>query len=70
MARGNYLPVKSILRMIELLSSTDLAFIDIAERMGCSKSTVISVNRRFQVRRYNGKRSRWHIGANPNEIRQ
>jgi hypothetical protein len=27
---------------------------EIAARMSCSKSTVISINRRFRVREYNG----------------
>jgi DNA-binding MurR/RpiR family transcriptional regulator len=32
---------------------------EIAERISISKSTVIAINRRFQVRNYGGMRTRW-----------
>jgi DNA-binding CsgD family transcriptional regulator len=32
---------------------------EIAERMSCSRSVVVSINREFQIRAYNGRRSRW-----------
>jgi hypothetical protein len=53
------MPVESIRRVIHLLSSTEMTVSEIAERMACSRSTVVAINRRFQVRAYNGLRSSW-----------
>ena len=50
---------EEIRQVIRLLSSTEMTIGEIAERMSCSRSTVISINRRFQVREYNGRRTRW-----------
>jgi hypothetical protein len=37
----------------------------IAKRMGCSRSAIVSINRKFQVREYAGRRSTWQmIGQN------
>ena len=47
-----------VLKVIYLLSSTDMTAGAIAMRMSCSKSTILSINRKFQVRQYNGLRSR------------
>ena len=43
-----------IRQIVHLLSSTEMAVSEIAERMACSRSTIISINRRFEVRQYNG----------------
>jgi IS30 family transposase len=50
---------EEVRQVIRLLSSTEMTIGEIAERMSCHRSTVISINRRFQVREYNGRRSRW-----------
>jgi hypothetical protein len=57
--QGLAMPVESVRQVIHLLSLTEMTASEIAERMSCSKSTVISINRRFQVRAYNGRRSSW-----------
>jgi hypothetical protein len=44
--------VESIRQVVHLLSSTQMTVVEIAERMSCTKSSVISINRRFQVRPY------------------
>jgi hypothetical protein len=44
-----------------LLLTTDLSIGFIAERMGCSSSAVASINRKYQVRNYQGRRSNWTI---------
>jgi len=36
---------------------------EIALRMGFSPSTIISINRRSDIRRYNGKRAQWEQGT-------
>ena len=46
-------------KIIVLLSSTDMSLPEIAQRMGCSRSAVASINRRFQVRDYAGLRREW-----------
>jgi len=56
--RGWSLSEMEIRRIADLLSETDLAVASIAERMGCSKSAIMSVNRRFQIRDY-GKASEY-----------
>ena len=50
-------------RIIGLLSETDMAIPEIAERMTCSRSAIVSINRRFQVRTYSGRRSIWTVNT-------
>jgi hypothetical protein len=54
---------EGIRQIVHLLSSTEMALGEIAERMSCSRSTVISINRKFEVRQYNGLRSSWSKGV-------
>jgi hypothetical protein len=61
--QGNALSQVEIRTIVSLLKSTDMALGDIAERMGCSRSAVASINRRFQIRMYAGQRSRWSVAA-------
>ena len=49
-----------ISRMVSLLTSTDMSITDIAKRMRCSVSAVNSLNRRMNVRHYDGRRTSWH----------
>ena len=57
--RGKIMAQESVQRIVDLLASTEMTVTEIAERMACSKSVVIAINRRFQVRAYNGLRTRW-----------
>jgi len=57
--QGRSMRGDEVQQVIHLLFSTDMTVGEIAERMSCSKSTVISINRRFQVREYGGLRSSW-----------
>jgi DNA-binding CsgD family transcriptional regulator len=57
--QGRYMPVERIRQVIHLLTSTEMTVKEIAERMSCSRSVVRSINRKFQIREYNGRRSRW-----------
>jgi hypothetical protein len=56
---GWYLTLEEIKRIVLLLRETDMSLADIASRMCCSKGTIASVNRKFQIRAYKGKRSNW-----------
>ncbi len=59
--RGWSLSEMEIRKIAYLLSETDLAAASIAERMGCSKSAIMSVNRRFQIRDYGKHRNTWNV---------
>jgi hypothetical protein len=63
MERGQGKPISSekIAKIKKLLASTDLSMPDIAERMGCTRGRVVSINRRFQLRIYANKRSSWVV---------
>jgi hypothetical protein len=62
MARqGCVLQQSEVRRIVSLLASTDMTIPAIAQRLGCSRSAVVSINRRFQVRDYAGHRSTWEV---------
>jgi Homeodomain-like domain-containing protein len=58
-SRGKALSENQVRKIISLLASTELTVPEIAERMGCSRSTVVSVNRFHGIRDYQGHRSVW-----------
>jgi hypothetical protein len=62
--QGRALSDEQVRRILSLLASTELSVPEISERMGCSRSTVISLNRFHGVRDYQGHRSKW-ISAAP-----
>jgi len=57
--QGRHISGETIRQMIYLLSSTEMTVSEIAERTGYSKSTVLTINRKFQVRKYKGLRTSW-----------
>ncbi len=62
MARQGYsLSETEIRRIAHLLSETDLDAGSIAERMGCSKTAVMAINRRFYIRDYGNHRNTWRV---------
>jgi hypothetical protein len=62
--KGNYFTDDCVRRICTLLA-TDMSMPVIAERMSCSRASIISINRKFQVRAYAGKRVTWA----PTEVR-
>ena len=58
-SRGKALSENQVRKIVSLLASTELTVPEIAERMGCSRSTVVSVNRFHAIRDYQGHRSVW-----------
>jgi hypothetical protein len=52
-----------IRRILSLLASTHMTIPEIAERLGCSRSAIVSINRKFKVRDYGGHRSTWVVSA-------
>ena len=62
MARqGCVLQESEIRRIVSLLASTDMSIPEIAERLSCSRSVVVAINRKFQVRDYSGRRTTWEV---------
>src|SRR5205823_3807928 len=59
MPQGRYFSPQEIDRIKSLLSTTDLALKEIATRMNCAKSSIVSINRNFRIREYGGRRSHW-----------
>lgn len=64
-SRGKALSENQVRKIISLLASTELTVPEIAERMGCSRSTVVSVNRFHGIRDYQGRRSIWTCASAP-----
>ena len=58
-AQGRYFSEKEIDRIRYLLSSTEMSLQDIATRMDCAKSSIVTINQNFQIREYRGRRSYW-----------
>jgi hypothetical protein len=56
---GRELPPAEVGRIVSLLSSTDMSIGQIAQRMGCCRSTVRTINQIFRVRDYAGRRTTW-----------
>jgi len=61
--QGYILSDVKVQTIVRLLASTDMQMCDIAERVGCSKSRVVWINRKYSVRLYAGKRSSWKMAA-------
>jgi hypothetical protein len=60
-SQGKYFTQGELNRIVLLLRETDMNFPDIACRMRCSRSAIAAINRKFQVRVYDGKRSQWSL---------
>src|SRR4026207_1419892 len=58
--QGQRLVEKEVDRIKSLLANTDMTFIEIAERVGHSRSVVRSINNKFKIRRYLG-RIKWIV---------
>ena len=63
--QGRRLPAEGAARIKRLLSETEMSISEIATRMCYSKSLIGSINRRFKIREYNGKRNHWQSGSSP-----
>lgn len=52
-----------IKKIKSLLANTEMSIGAIAERTGRSKAVVATINRRFNIRQYDGRRTQWRWGA-------
>ena len=59
--QGNYFSEDELHRILVLLRDSEMSLPEIADRMNCSRSAVAAVNRKFQVRLYNGRRNQWSL---------
>jgi IS30 family transposase len=59
MGQGKRFSEKEVVRIKQLLADTDMSIPEIATRMHCCQSTIASLNRQFDIRRYNGRRTHW-----------
>jgi len=60
-SQGKSFSDEELRRIVMLLRDSEMSLPDIANRMRCSRSAVASVNRKFQVRFYEGKRHQWSL---------
>jgi hypothetical protein len=63
--QGRYLSQQEIDRIVWLLLMTELTFMEIGERMSCTRATVAAINRKRQVRFYSGLKKRWSLDPSP-----
>lgn len=60
-SQGCFFTEQELKRIVTLLSHTDMTILEISQRMACSRSAVAAINRKFQVRKYEGLRSKWSV---------
>ena len=62
MARqGRLFDEHDIERIVSLLASTDMTVTEIAQRMSCSRSAILAINRKRQIRDYGGHHTSWQV---------
>ena len=66
-SQGRYFTEGEIKRIVMLLRGSDMSLPEIADRMRCSRNAIASINRKFQIRRYNGRRSQWSLNCIPDD---
>ena len=59
--QGQLVDENTVRRIVKLLASTDMTIMEIAQRMACSPSLVASINRKQQIRFYDGHRATWQL---------
>src|SRR5215467_978418 len=60
-SQGRYFTEGEVKRIVMLLRGSDMSLPEIADRMRCSRNAIASINRKFQIRRYDGRRSQWSL---------
>ncbi len=67
-SQGRYFSTDELNRILKLLRDTDLTLADISDRMQCSRSAIASINRKFQIRVYAGKRAHWNLNNRSSDL--
>jgi DNA invertase Pin-like site-specific DNA recombinase len=60
-SKGRHFSEVELSRIQLLLHQSEMSVSEIAERMRCSRSAVVSINRKFQIRLYSGHRTTWSV---------
>jgi len=60
--QGRRFSEQEIAKIRRFLTETEMTISEIATRMGCSKGPVAQINRKFDIRHYNGRRTVWEMG--------
>jgi hypothetical protein len=68
--QGRSLDDFQVHRIVSLLARTDMSLVEIAQRMGCSHAAVAGINRRYEVRDYEGRRNNWTLNSRENAWRK
>jgi hypothetical protein len=66
-SQGRCFSTQEIKTIKTLLTSTDLTLQEIANRMKCAKSSIVSINHNYGIRDYRGRRSNWVVSAPENK---
>ena len=69
-SQGRYFTEGEIKRIVMLLRGSDMSLPEIADRMRCSRNAIATINRKFQIRRYDGRRSHWRLNCIPDDGRE
>jgi len=59
--QGKHFSGDELNNILTLLRESDMSIQEIADRMRCSRSAVVAINRKFQIRLYGGRRSQWAL---------
>ena len=60
-SQGRHFTPAEIEKIISLLRHTDMTLGEIAERMRCTRGAIASVNRKYRIRDYAGRRNHWAL---------
>lgn len=69
-SKGRYFSEGEVKRIQWLLQESEMSVSEIAERMRCSRSAVVSINRKFKIRSYAGQRTKWTVNMAVAEERE
>jgi hypothetical protein len=67
-SQGRHFKPDEVKRIVRLLRETEMTLPEIATRMRCSRSAVAAINRKFQVRDYDGRRTQWVLPGTKTDI--
>jgi hypothetical protein len=62
--QGRRISKEKVARIQRLLAETDMTISEIGESVSCSKSVISSINQKFGIRNYTGRRSLWLVDHN------
>jgi hypothetical protein len=67
-SQGRHFKQDEVKKIVWLLRETEMTLPEIAMRMRCSRSAVAAINRKFQVREYDGRRTQWVLPGTKTDV--